>query len=154
MIDGLNRSRRSSLCHFVVSRLKKFREKNVERRRPAAPNCAKFYKESLKSSSPLQQFDTKFLPNSPLPWDSLPAATEEDGCASIQPTVLTTVLQKFGKNATRVPIAWCFKLANSVTSCDKIESGSLRPSEIWQPWYPNFGNPENQIADLQVLEHA
>ena len=34
--DELNRSRRSSLCHFVVSRLKKFREKNVERRRPAA----------------------------------------------------------------------------------------------------------------------
>ena len=44
-------------------------------------------------------------------------------------TVLTTVLRKFDKNPTKIPIAWCFKLANSVTSCDKIESGSLSPSE-------------------------
>ena len=69
-------------------------------------------------------------------------------------TVLTTVVIKFDKNPTRIPIAWCFKLANSATSCDKIESASLYPSEIWQPWCPNFGNPENQIAYLQVFEHA
>ena len=70
---------------------------------------------------------------------------------------LTTVLTKWDKvwqNITRIPIAWCFKLANSVTSCEKIESGSLYPSEIWQPWYSNFGNPEIQIADLQVFGHA
>ena len=44
-------------------------------------------------------------------------------------TVLTTVLQKFSKNPTKILIAWCFKLANRVAFCDKIESGSLSPSE-------------------------
>ena len=71
--------------------------------------------------------------------------------------ILSTVLTKWDKvwqNPTRILIAWCFKLANSATSCDKIESASLYPSEIWQPWCPNFGNPENQIAYLQVFEHA
>ena len=48
-------------------------------------------------------------------------------------TVLTTLARKFAQNTTRIPLAWGFKLANSVTSCDKIESGSLYPSEIWQP---------------------
>ena len=48
-------------------------------------------------------------------------------------TVLTTVARKFAQNATRIPLAWGFKLANSETSCDKIESGQLYPSEIWQP---------------------
>ena len=69
-------------------------------------------------------------------------------------TVLTTVVIKLDKNPTKIPIAWCFKLTNSATSCDEIESASLYPSEIWQPWCPNFGNPENQIAYLQVFEHA
>ena len=48
-------------------------------------------------------------------------------------TVLTTVWRKFSQNATRIPIAGCFKLANSVKSCGKIESETWRPSEIWQP---------------------
>ena len=61
---------------------------------------------------------------------------------------------KVWQNPTRIPIVWCFKLANSATSCDKIKSAQLGPSKIWQPWCPNFGNPENQIADLQVFEHA
>ena len=61
---------------------------------------------------------------------------------------------KFAQNATRNPLAWGFKLANSETSCDKIESGQLYPSEIWQPWCPIFGNPENKIVFLQVFEHA
>ena len=66
--------------------------------------------------------------------DKCPFATGNKGnLISHVNTVLTTLLRKFDKNITRIPIAWCFKLANSVTSCDKIESGSLYPSEIWQP---------------------
>ena len=72
---------------------------------------------------------------------------------SLECTVLTN-WDKVWQNPTRIPIGRDFKLANSATSCDKIESASLYPSEIWQPWCPNFGNPENQIAYLQVFEHA
>ena len=32
-------------------------------------------------------------------------------------TVLTTIARKFAQNATRILIAWGFKLANIVTSC-------------------------------------
>ena len=70
---------------------------------------------------------------------------------------LFTVLTKWDKvwqNPTRIPTVCCFKLANSVISSDKIDSESWHPSKIWQPWCPNFGNPENQIAYLQVFEHA
>ena len=50
------------------------------------------------------------------------------------------------KNLTRILILWYSKLSIYPTSCGKIEFGSLHPSKIWQPWYTNFGNPENKIA--------
>ena len=62
--------------------------------------------------------------------------------------VLTTVYQKVWQNPPGNPIALCFKLAINLTSCNKFEFVALHPSEIWQPWYANFGNPENQISFL------
>ena len=61
-------------------------------------------------------------------------------------------MEKGLKNPPWNPILWWCKLAICLTSWSKIGFGELRPSEIWQPWHAIFGNPENQIADLQVFE--
>ena len=41
--------------------------------------------------------------------------------------------------------AWWFKLIVCPYSAIHFEIVSLSLSEIWQPWYANFGNPEIQI---------
>ena len=41
--------------------------------------------------------------------------------------------------------AWWFKLIACPSSAINFEIVSLSLSEIWQPWYANFGNPEIQI---------
>ena len=70
-----------------------------------------------------------------------------------QYTHLWKKCKKGGQNPPWNLTSWCFKLAICLIFPSEIEFGSSRPSEIWQPWCANFGNPENQNSDLQVFEH-
>ena len=51
-------------------------------------------------------------------------------------------------------ISWQFKLTFCPFSGRVFEIVSLRPTEIWAPWYTNFGNPEIKNMDLWVLDDA
>ena len=51
-------------------------------------------------------------------------------------------------------ISWQFKLTFCPFSGRVFEIVSLRPTEIWAPWYTNFGNPEIKNMDLSVLDDA
>ena len=73
---------------------------------------------------------------------------------TLSPHTSVYSIEKGLKNPPWNLILWWCKLAICLTSCSEIGFGQLRPSEIWQPWHAIFGNPENQIADLQVFELA
>ena len=78
---------------------------------------------------------------------------KQGGGFCLAPSHLWKKCKKGGQNPPWNPTSWCFKLAICLIFPREIEFGSSRPSEIWQPWSANFGNPENQNSDLQVFEH-
>ena len=60
--------------------------------------------------------------------------------------------EKGMKNFPWIPTVWCWKLVICLTSCAGNKFGHFRQSKIWQPWWTNFGNPENKNSDSWVFQ--
>ena len=66
-------------------------------------------------------------------------------------STVQTKMESDWENSPWILIVWCSKLVICPSSCAGIEFGQLHPSEIWQPWLSNFGNPEKQNSDSWVF---
>ena len=56
--------------------------------------------------------------------------------------------KKDKQNAPKIPVTGHLKLTFCPISGMVFEILSLYPTEIWQPWCANFGNPEIKNVDL------